>query len=154
MSADTTQPNHTEHALLVLLGQYAQHLGLIEALLAVPLHQKTYTHRPQAKILEFLVAFWRASRTWRTHLRLRRSAAQVQVSAGMVARWIRTRAGPARRYPAGLTWPAQPPTSGRPAWQRRDTSGRWCVARARSKKATPANHRNRQQQTQDTSAAM
>ncbi len=56
MSADATQPNHTEHALLVLLGQYAQHLGLIPALLAVPLHQKTYIHRPQAKILEFLVA--------------------------------------------------------------------------------------------------
>jgi len=56
VSANTTQPNHTEHALLVLLGQYAQHLGLIQALMAVPLHQKTCTHRPQAKILEFLVA--------------------------------------------------------------------------------------------------
>ena len=56
MSANATQPNHTEHALLVLLGQYAQHLGLIQALMAVPLHQKTYIHRPQAKILEFLVA--------------------------------------------------------------------------------------------------
>ena len=49
MSASTTQPNHTEHALLVLLGQYAQHLGLIPALMAVPLHQKTYIYRPQAK---------------------------------------------------------------------------------------------------------
>ena len=56
MSANATQPNHTEHALLVLLGQYAQHLGLIQALMAVPLHQKTVLHRPQAKILEFLVA--------------------------------------------------------------------------------------------------
>ncbi len=56
MSANATQPHHTEHALLVLLGQYAQHLGLIPALMAVPLHQKTCTHRPQAKILEFLVA--------------------------------------------------------------------------------------------------
>jgi len=56
VSANATQPNHTEHALLVLLGQYAQHLGLIPALMAVPLHQKTYIHRPQAKILEFLVA--------------------------------------------------------------------------------------------------
>ena len=56
MSANATEPNHTEHALLVLLGQYAQHLGLIQALMAVPLHQKTYIHRPQAKILEFLVA--------------------------------------------------------------------------------------------------
>ena len=56
MSANVTQSNHTEHALLVLLGQYAQHLGLIQALMDVPLHQKTCTHRPQAKILEFLVA--------------------------------------------------------------------------------------------------
>ncbi len=56
MSANATEPNHTEHALLVLLGQYAQHLGLIQALMDVPLRQKTYIHRPQAKILEFLVA--------------------------------------------------------------------------------------------------
>ena len=56
MSTNATEPNHTEHALLVLLGQYAQHLGLIQALMAVPLHQKTYSHRPQTKILEFLVA--------------------------------------------------------------------------------------------------
>jgi hypothetical protein len=56
VSADTAEPNRTEHALLVLLGQYAQHLGLIQALMAVPLHQKTYIYRPQTKILEFLVA--------------------------------------------------------------------------------------------------
>jgi hypothetical protein len=56
VSANTTEPNHTEHALLVLLGQYAQHLGLTQALMDVPLHQKTYSHRPQTKILEFLVA--------------------------------------------------------------------------------------------------
>lgn len=56
MSVNATQPYRTEHALLVLLGQYAQHLGLIPALMAVPLHQKTYIHRPQTKILEFLVA--------------------------------------------------------------------------------------------------
>jgi hypothetical protein len=56
MSANATQPYRTEHALLVLLGQYAQHLGLIPALMAVPLHQKTYIHRPQTKVVEFLVA--------------------------------------------------------------------------------------------------
>ena len=56
MSANATEPNHTEHALLVLLGKYAQDLGLIQALMDVPLRQKTYIHRPQAKILEFLVA--------------------------------------------------------------------------------------------------
>ena len=51
MSENAPQPNHTEHALLVLLGQYAQHLGLIQALVDVPLHQKTYIHSPQTKIL-------------------------------------------------------------------------------------------------------
>jgi len=56
VSANATEPNHTEHALLVLLGQYAQHLGLIQTLMDVPLHQKTCTHRPQTKVLEFLVA--------------------------------------------------------------------------------------------------
>jgi hypothetical protein len=46
----------TEHALLVLLGQYAQQTGLIKALMAVPLHQQARTYSPQAKVLEFLVA--------------------------------------------------------------------------------------------------
>jgi len=46
----------TEHALLVLLGQFAQHLGLLELLSAVPIAQKTVDHRPQTKLIEFLVA--------------------------------------------------------------------------------------------------
>jgi hypothetical protein len=55
--SETAAPTcHTEHALLVLLGQYAQHLGLIKALMAVPLHQQTRTFSPQTKVLEFLVA--------------------------------------------------------------------------------------------------
>ncbi len=56
MSETVAQPSRTEHALLVLLGQYAQHVGLIQALMDVPLHQKTYIHSPQTKVLEFLVA--------------------------------------------------------------------------------------------------
>ena len=56
MSETATSACHTEHALLVLLGQYAQHLGLIKALMAVPLHQQTRTFSPQTKVLEFLVA--------------------------------------------------------------------------------------------------
>ena len=56
MSETAASVCHTEHALLVLLGQYAQHLGLIKALMAVPLHQQTRTYSPQAKVLEFLVA--------------------------------------------------------------------------------------------------
>lgn len=56
MSETAASACHTEHALLVLLGQYAQHLGLIEALMAVPLHQQARTFSPQTKVLEFLVA--------------------------------------------------------------------------------------------------
>lgn len=56
MSETIASACHTEHALLVLLGQYAQHLGLIKAVMAVPLHQQSRTYSPQTKVLEFLVA--------------------------------------------------------------------------------------------------
>ena len=46
----------TYHALLVAWGQYAQATGLVQALEAVPLSQKTVLHRPQTKVIEFLVA--------------------------------------------------------------------------------------------------
>ena len=46
----------TQHALLVLWGQFAQSLGLVTALMQLPLAQKTYTHRPQTKVMEFLLA--------------------------------------------------------------------------------------------------
>jgi hypothetical protein len=45
----------TDHALLVVLGQFAQHLGLIPLLEAVPIAQKTVDHAPQTKLIEFLV---------------------------------------------------------------------------------------------------
>jgi hypothetical protein len=45
----------TNHAGLVVLGKYAQHLGLIERLQAVPLTQRTRTHTPQAKLIQFFV---------------------------------------------------------------------------------------------------
>jgi hypothetical protein len=46
----------TQHAMLVVWGQFAQSIGLIQAIEAVPLHQKSVDHRPQTKILEFFVA--------------------------------------------------------------------------------------------------
>ena len=46
----------TQHAMLVVWGQFAQSLGLVQAVQAVPLHQKSVDHRPQTKILEFFVA--------------------------------------------------------------------------------------------------
>jgi len=46
----------TQHALLVLWGQFAQYLGVPQAFADLPLHQKTYIHAPPSKLLEFLVA--------------------------------------------------------------------------------------------------
>jgi hypothetical protein len=46
----------THHAMLVAWDEFAQCLGLIQEIENVPLHQKTVTHRPQTKILEFFVA--------------------------------------------------------------------------------------------------
>jgi len=50
------EPELTHHAMLVLWGQYARHIGLTDALAAIPLRQKTRKHRPQTKVIEFLVA--------------------------------------------------------------------------------------------------
>jgi len=46
----------TNHALLVLWGQYAQHIGLIDRLEAIPLRQKKKDHTPQTKLIEFFVS--------------------------------------------------------------------------------------------------
>jgi hypothetical protein len=45
----------TDHALLVLLGEYARHLGLIKHLQAVPIDQRQGDYAPQSKLIEFLV---------------------------------------------------------------------------------------------------
>ena len=46
----------THHAMLIAWGEFAHSVGLIQEIESVPLRQKTVTHRPQTKILEFLVA--------------------------------------------------------------------------------------------------
>jgi hypothetical protein len=46
----------TRHAFLVAWGWFGEIIGLIRALQDVPLHQKKYTHTPQAKVIEFLMA--------------------------------------------------------------------------------------------------
>lgn len=56
MSDDEIQVQDTQHAFLVAWGWFAEHIGLIQALRNVPLRQKKYTHTPQTKVLEFLVA--------------------------------------------------------------------------------------------------
>lgn len=46
----------TQHALLIPWGQFAQEIGLLAGIEAVNIKQKTVEHRPQTKVLEFLVA--------------------------------------------------------------------------------------------------
>ena len=46
----------THHAMLAIWGQFAQSMGLVDKIEPIPLHQKTVTHSPQGKVLEFLVA--------------------------------------------------------------------------------------------------
>lgn len=46
----------TQHALLIPWGRFAHEIGLVAAIEAVKLHQKTYVHTPQRKVLEYFVA--------------------------------------------------------------------------------------------------
>ena len=46
----------TDHAILVIWGQFANCLGIPQAFAEVPMSQKTVIHTPQNKVLEFLVA--------------------------------------------------------------------------------------------------
>lgn len=46
----------TDHALLLVLGQFAQKLGLLSRLQQVPIRQRTVDHTPQAKLIQFFVA--------------------------------------------------------------------------------------------------
>jgi len=56
MSNSETLIQHTQHAFLVAWGWFAEQIGLIQQLQTVSLKQKHYQHRPQTKVLEFLVA--------------------------------------------------------------------------------------------------
>lgn len=46
----------TDHAMLVVWGQFAREFGLIDGLMNVPIPQKTVVHTPQTKLLQLLVA--------------------------------------------------------------------------------------------------
>ena len=56
MSNSEKHRQDTQHAFLVAWGWFVEHLGLIQHLQAVSLKQKPYHHRPQTKVLAFLVA--------------------------------------------------------------------------------------------------
>ncbi len=44
------QQQTTQHAMLIAWGQFAQEIGLLEQLAAVPIPQKTVQHTPAAKL--------------------------------------------------------------------------------------------------------
>ena len=46
----------TQHAMLVIWGQFAQAFGMIQAVTGVPIDQKTVDYSPHNKILEFFLA--------------------------------------------------------------------------------------------------
>jgi hypothetical protein len=48
----------TEHGLLVALGEFLQQHGLLKQMMAIPIHQKTRTHTPQAKVIEFMAGIF------------------------------------------------------------------------------------------------
>jgi len=54
--SQTEEATLTHHAMLVAWGQFAHCIGLVKAIEAVPIHQKSVHHRPQTKVLEFLVS--------------------------------------------------------------------------------------------------
>src|SRR5260370_41298699 len=56
MSKSEKPIQETQHAFLVAWGWFAEHIGLIQQLQALSFKQKQYHHRPQTKVLEFLVA--------------------------------------------------------------------------------------------------
>ncbi len=56
MSENEEQIQQTQQAFLVAWGQFSQEKGLTQRIETVKLRQKNYHHRPQTKVLEFLVA--------------------------------------------------------------------------------------------------
>jgi hypothetical protein len=77
----------TYHAMLVAWGEYAQSIGLIEGIESVHLHQKTVTHRPQTKLLEFFLAILAGLE----HLKdLSRSAHPIDQDQAVAKAWLQT----------------------------------------------------------------
>jgi hypothetical protein len=75
----------THHAMLVAWGEFAQSIGLIQEIESVPLHQKTVTHRPQTKILEFFVSILAGLE----HLKdLSRSAHPIDQDQAVAKAWL------------------------------------------------------------------
>lgn len=56
MRRKTTTATPTQHTLLVIWGEYAHSIGVINRLMKVPIRQKQRVHTAQRKVLELLVA--------------------------------------------------------------------------------------------------
>ncbi len=56
MSEEIPTAVTTQHAFLVIWGNYAQEIGLIARLMAVPIAQRSRDHTPHTKVIEFLLA--------------------------------------------------------------------------------------------------
>jgi hypothetical protein len=85
--SDSESIDLTHHAMLVVWGEYAHSLGLIQEIEGVPLHQKTVTHRPQTKILEFFVAILAGLE----HLKdLSRSAHPIDQDQAVAKAWLQS----------------------------------------------------------------
>jgi len=75
----------THHAMLVAWGQFAQSIGLIQAIEAVALRQKKVEHGPQTKILEFFVTILAGLK----HLQeLSRSAHPIDQDQAVAHAWL------------------------------------------------------------------
>ena len=75
----------THHAMLVAWGQFGQSIGLIRAIEAVQLRQKTVEHSPQTKILEFFIAILAGLK----HLQeLSRSAHPIDQDQAVAKAWL------------------------------------------------------------------
>lgn len=56
MRRKKTSATTTQHALLVVWGEFARSMGVIDEMMTVPIRQKEQTHSAQRKVLELLVA--------------------------------------------------------------------------------------------------
>jgi hypothetical protein len=75
----------THHAMLVAWGEFAQSIGLIQEVEGVTMHQKTVTHRPRTKILEFFIAILAGLE----HLKdLSRSAHPIDQDQAVAKAWL------------------------------------------------------------------
>ena len=56
MYSDASPAMLTSHAMLIPWGVFAKQIGLVAALKQVPIDQRRRDHRPQTKLIEFLVS--------------------------------------------------------------------------------------------------